>query len=133
MKFANIISITSLFFFSVISAQEQQCEGVEILYPKTDSIIERSQDGSSTYLLLGNTGSTESSLLKVSLVHAEDQGDIEEEVWTGSDKLLRVSAVQHDLTKIDSKSLPNTFWFRVLVNQHDVQCQLNSGKFKINA
>lgn len=60
----------------------------------------------------GNTlDNSDSILTKVEVLNINQQGGSEQskQVWTGNDKLLKVSAIQQDLNKLD---LPNTFWFR---------------------
>ncbi|OBZ89755.1 hypothetical protein A0J61_02181 [Choanephora cucurbitarum] len=135
MRLVSFLSITSLIFFSVVSAQDQQCQGIDILYPKSDSVVKRSQDETSTYLILGNTGDKDISLSTVSLVYI-NPGTNEEavnETWSGSDKLLKASAIQQSLDGLGEVDLPNTFWFRITANQPEGQCQLESDKFRIEA
>jgi hypothetical protein len=51
-------------------------------------------------------------LKRVTLICDDKQGDrITREVWSGDDALLKVSAIQQDLGKIE-QDLPATFWFR---------------------
>lgn len=64
------------------------------------------------FLYTGNTlDNSDSILTKVEVLNINQQGGSEQskQVWTGNDKLLKVSAIQQDLNKLD---LPNTFWFR---------------------
>lgn len=60
------------------------------------------------FIIIGNTY-TNNLLKKVLLLHEKDGSEITKEVWTGKDELLKVSAIQQDLSKLD---LPNTYWFR---------------------
>ncbi|KAG2207940.1 hypothetical protein INT47_010924, partial [Mucor saturninus] len=101
---------------------------IEILYPKTDSVIDRTEDQTSTYLILGNTYKN-SVLKKVLLLHEKDGSEVTKEVWTGEDDLLKVSAIQQNLGDLD---LPNTYWFSALIEQEGHECLFDSGKFKIN-
>jgi hypothetical protein len=63
-------------------------------------------------LIIGNTGSISTKLLRVVLLHSNNEKEISKDVWSGQDELLKVSAIQQDLTKLEKKDLPNTFWFR---------------------
>ncbi|KAL9555913.1 hypothetical protein MBANPS3_002131 [Mucor bainieri] len=128
MKTTSIIFLFVWIATSAVFAQQQQCQGIEVLYPKADAIIAQSKEQASTYLILGNTNDDDNNnkrtLTKVSLIHLDDKNqEVIQDVWTGQDEILRVSAVQQDLTKINPRDVPNTFWFR--------QCQYESGKFKI--
>ncbi|KAG2203249.1 hypothetical protein INT46_009163 [Mucor plumbeus] len=132
----SVVSVL-LFVLTTVFAQ-QQCQEIEVLYPKADSIIDRTKEQASTYLILGNTNennNNKSKLTKVSLLHLNDKNqEIIQDIWTGQDELLKVSAIQQDLNKIKSKDLPNTFWFRIFAQLYDgTQCQYESGKFKITA
>ncbi|KAF1796321.1 hypothetical protein FB192DRAFT_1406390 [Mucor lusitanicus] len=97
---------------------QQQCQGIEVLYPKADAIIAQTKEQASTYLILGNTNdgdddNNKPTLTKVSLIHLDEKNqEVVQDVWTGRDEILRVSAIQQDLTKIKPGSVPNTFWFR---------------------
>lgn len=65
--------------------------------------------------LIGNTNddNNKPKLTKVSLIHLDDKNqEVVQDVWTGQDEILRVSAIQQDLTKLKTRDLPNTFWFR---------------------
>ncbi|KAI8385782.1 hypothetical protein BD560DRAFT_384341 [Blakeslea trispora] len=133
MKFVSFLPIISLIFFSVALAQDQSCQGIDILYPKSDSVVRRSQDETSTYLILSNTDDRDISLSTVSLVYtnSETNGEAVNETWSGSDKLLKVSAIQQSLDGLEAANLPNTFWFRIVASQPEGSCQLESDKFRI--
>ncbi|KAG1094797.1 hypothetical protein G6F42_018684 [Rhizopus arrhizus] len=84
--------------------------------------------------LIGNTNddNNKPKLTKVSLIHLDDKNqEVVQDVWTGQDEILRVSAIQQDLKKLKTRDLPNTFWFRIFTQLDDSQCQYESGKFKI--
>jgi hypothetical protein len=49
-------------------------------------------------------------LKEVLLLHEKDGKEVSKRVWIGQDNVLKVSAIQQDLNKLDD--LPNTFWFR---------------------
>lgn len=63
---------------------------------------------------IGNTGTSSTKLLKVLLLNANSETgqEILKDVWSGRDEMLKVSAIQQDLTKLERKDLANTFWFR---------------------
>ncbi|CAO0793151.1 unnamed protein product [Mucor circinelloides] len=133
-----LMRTTSIIFFlawiATVFAQQQQCQGIEVLYPKADSIIAQTKEQASTYLILGNTNddNNKPKLTKVSLIHLDDKNqEVVQDVWTGQDEILRVSAIQQDLKKLKTRDLPNTFWFRIFTQLDDSQCQYESGKFKI--
>ncbi|CAO3616158.1 unnamed protein product [Mucor fragilis] len=132
MKTTRIIF---LFVWIATVFAQQQCQGIEVLYPKADSIIAQTKEQASTYLILGNTSDDDNNkptLTKVSLIHLDDKNqEVIQDVWTGQDEILRVSAIQQDLTKIKPRDVPNTFWFRIFTQLNGSQCQYESGKFKI--
>ncbi|KAI9345108.1 hypothetical protein BD770DRAFT_430563 [Pilaira anomala] len=106
----------------VFAQQQQQCQGVDILYPKTGSVIEQT----SSYLIFGNTLVKNKKLKKVLLLHEEQP---EQEVWNGSDSLSKVTAVQQDLSNIKAD---DNYWYRVLIVEQDGdECLFDSGKFKV--
>jgi uncharacterized membrane protein len=61
--------------------------------------------------LLGNTLSN-NILKKVDILYEKQDGNeqLSDTVWTGQDELLKVSAIQQDLNKL--QDFPNTYWFR---------------------
>lgn len=50
-----------------------------------------------------------SSLKKVLVLHEKDGIDVQEQVWIGQDDLLKVTAIQQDLSKLE---INNDYWFR---------------------
>ncbi|KAI8094535.1 hypothetical protein BDF21DRAFT_96646 [Thamnidium elegans] len=116
-----ILSALCILFTTLVFAQ-QQCEGIEILYPKTDSVIDQTENQSTS-----NTVKT-SSLKKVLVLHEKEGNEVEEQVWIGQDELLKVTAIQQDLSKLE---VNNDYWFRVLVQQDNYECLFDSGKFKV--
>ncbi|GAA5816365.1 hypothetical protein MFLAVUS_009893 [Mucor flavus] len=128
MKYSILSGLCIVFAAAtLVFAQQQQCQGIEILYPKTDSVIDQTEDQSTSYLILGNTVKA-SSLKKVLVLHEKDGIDVQEQVWIGQDDLLKVTAIQQDLSKLE---INNDYWFRVLVQQDNHECLFDSGKFKV--
>ncbi|KAI9252494.1 hypothetical protein EDC94DRAFT_620707 [Helicostylum pulchrum] len=130
MKYSILSGLCLLFTITtttLVLAQQQQCQGIEILYPKTDSVIDQTEDQSTSYLILGNTVKA-SSLKKVLVLHEKEGKEVQEQVWIGQDDLLKVTAIQQDLSKLE---VNNDYWFRVLVQQDNHECLFDSGKFKV--
>ncbi|GAA5805771.1 hypothetical protein HPULCUR_011296 [Helicostylum pulchrum] len=132
MKYSILSRLCLLFTITtttttLVLAQQQQCQGIEILYPKTDSVIDQTEDQSTSYLILGNTVKA-SSLKKVLVLHEKEGKEVQEQVWIGQDDLLKVTAIQQDLSKLE---VNNDYWFRVLVQQDNHECLFDSGKFKV--
>ncbi|CAO3654772.1 unnamed protein product [Mucor hiemalis] len=121
-----------LSFCSNLVHAQQNCEGLDVLYPKTDSIIDKTAEGKTTYLILGNTASIskKNNLKEVSILHENNGNEVSKQVWTGQDEISKVSAIQQDLSKL--VDTPGTYWFRVSIEQDGTQCQLESGRFSIN-
>lgn len=120
------------FCSNLVYAQQQTCEGLDVLYPKTDSIIDKTTEAQTIYLILGNTASSDkkNTLKEVLILHEKNGSEVSKQVWTGQDEISKVSAIQQDLSKL--VDIPSTYWFRVSVEQDGTQCQLESGRFTIN-
>ncbi|KAI8373207.1 uncharacterized protein BYT42DRAFT_579586 [Radiomyces spectabilis] len=117
---------------AALDSNASQCQGVNILFPKQDSEVSISNQ-QTAYLVLGNTNEG-AHLKQVDLLRKAGDKTLSKKLWIpGNDQeeiLSKVTAVQQDLRKLDT-SLPDTFWYRIHVQQDGKECTYESDPFKI--
>ncbi|CEG80387.1 hypothetical protein RMATCC62417_14736 [Rhizopus microsporus] len=128
IKMYKFVCILLVYIIAAVFAQQQECQGVKIIYPKPDSNI---QEQDLTYFILGNSEEKDAGyLVQVDIV--QDTNKVVN-TWKGHDELLRVTAIQQDLSQLSKQASPNTFWFRATIEQDGRECQIESGKFKMTS
>ncbi|KAJ8655378.1 hypothetical protein O0I10_008870 [Lichtheimia ornata] len=112
-------------------AQQQGCQGIDVLYPKDGSSFSRSEQ-ETIYLILGNK-LEDAKLDKVSVTRHEDGKTLVKDMWTAIDKdetLSNIVVLQQDLQQLNTV-LPDQFTFRIHIQQDDKQCVYQSPSFQV--
>ncbi|KAI7876704.1 hypothetical protein K492DRAFT_172324 [Lichtheimia hyalospora FSU 10163] len=125
------MTIMTFIVQQALGAPQQECKGIDVLYPKDGSSFSLSEQ-ETIYLILGNK-LEDAKLDKVSVTRHEDGKTLVKDMWTAIDKdetLSNIVVLQQDLKQLNTV-LPDQFTFRIHIQQDDYQCVYQSPSFQV--